>query len=112
MLFIVLSIVFGIIQICMWGFLPKWLMNWIFRIPLLAIILNFLGSFIIMKFAGSSALIGGANMTGSLIFALYILYYNSNNKEVFNGKRKPVSHKKVPTAGKLAGPIVLREKRR
>jgi len=111
MKYLLLSVVFGIIQISMWSFIPKGLRYWIFRIPLLAILLNFIGSWIIMLFCGHSAIIGAANMGGSVLFALYIFYFNNSNKEVFNAKRKRVPPKKVHPAGELAGPIVLREKR-
>lgn len=80
MSWLITSLVFGLIQIGLWNVFPNWFRNWIFRIPLLAITANFLGSLIILKFAGSSAFIGSCNLTGSLIFAAYVLYHNERRK--------------------------------
>jgi hypothetical protein len=68
-----LSIVFGIVQIAIWSAFPKWFTRFMFRIPILAIIANAIGSLLIMLVAGKSGIIGSANLAGSLIFALYVI---------------------------------------
>ena len=71
--FLLVSVVFGVIQIGLWSCLPNPILRFMFKVPLLAILANILGSYMIMKIAGTSAFIGSANLTGSLIFAGWIL---------------------------------------
>ena len=73
MSFFIVSLVFGIIQISMWNVFPKRIRTWLFNIPLLAILLNGCSSYVIMQIAGTSGFIGSCNLTGSVIFAGYII---------------------------------------
>jgi hypothetical protein len=83
--FWVMSIIFGIIQISIWNIFPKSMLKFMFNIPILAIGANAIGSFLIIKVAGTSAFIGSANMAGSVMFALYALYKKGELDEEKNG---------------------------
>jgi hypothetical protein len=79
--FLVISIVFGIVQIAIWNAFPKWFTKIMFSIPLFAILANAAGSMVIVMVAGRSAFIGSANLMGSLIFAVYILTITGGKNE-------------------------------
>lgn len=72
MSYLLLSIVFGVVQIGIWQAFPRWFRNIMFSVPLLAVIANAIGSLVIVMIAGRSAMIGACNLTGSVIFAIYV----------------------------------------
>jgi len=78
MQFMILSVVFGVVQIMLWNALP--FKKYLIQLPTCCIAANFLGSMAIFTIAGSSALIGGANLTGSVIFAIYVLILREISK--------------------------------
>ena len=105
--FIITSLVFGFVQIGIWGIFPRIVREFLFGIPFFAITMNFFGSFLILRLAGSSGFIGSCNLAGSLVFGCYVLYINERRK---NGKKSGLQVSKVPPKRNMAGPVVLREK--
>ena len=79
--YLMLSVVFAVIQISLWHSLPKWAVRLVFKLPFLAVIANILASVVIMKVAGTSAFIGMCNLTGSVMFGAYIYMYNELTKK-------------------------------
>lgn len=98
MSYLITSIVFAIVQIMVWNIFPRFIRNLIFKMPILAIVANGLGSLMIIYLAGSSAFIGSCNLTASVIFAGYVFTYNElNPKRRKHEKRKGMEIPKVRT---------------
>ena len=79
--FVLISLVFGIVQCALWSAFPKWFTRFMFSIPLLAIMANGIGSMLIVMIAGRSAFIGAANLTGSVIFAIWVMTMTGGENE-------------------------------
>lgn len=68
-------IVFAIVQISIFRALPRGIKKYLSYWPLLAIGINFFGSFVILTFAGVAHFVGPANLMASCIFAGYVYGY-------------------------------------
>jgi hypothetical protein len=77
--YILISIVMCIVQIYLWNFLPKIILNFLFAVPVFALGINFAGSFLILRFTGVTQFIGISNLTSSVLFGIYIYYYRQIN---------------------------------
>jgi hypothetical protein len=69
------SIIFAAIQISFFKALPGFVRRPLAYWPLLAILINFFGSFAILFFTGTAYMMGMMNMISSVIFGLYIVGY-------------------------------------
>lgn len=65
----------AIIQISLFKALPVGLRKWLAYFPVLAILVNFLGSFTILFFTGVASFVGISNLMASVIFGGYIVAY-------------------------------------
>ena len=74
---LVLLAVFSAVQISIFKALPRGVRKYLAYVPLLAIGLNFFGSFAILFFTGSAYFVGPINLMSSCIFAAYIVGYKS-----------------------------------
>ena len=83
--FLLISVVFGVVQIMIWNVFPRWFTRFMFNIPLLAIAANILGSLVIVAIAGRSAFVGSANLTGSILFAMYAFFKKGELNEEKTG---------------------------
>lgn len=95
-----ITIVFTIIQISVWTMLPEKLRDIMMANPIMAFLINLIGSALIAGFTGIASIVGICNLAASVLFAGYATIY---------GRRKGIkglgirSHRifKVPIFPKL-----------
>lgn len=67
--------IFSAIHIAIWHMLPRKLKHILFANPILAFIMDFLGSGLITVFTGVASFVGICNLGASVVFALYAVGY-------------------------------------
>ena len=73
--FIAVVLIFAFVQISIFRALPEFVRRVLAYWPLLAIFINFFGSFVILFFVGVAHGFGVMNMFSSVIFGAYIIGY-------------------------------------
>lgn len=77
---LIIVAVMAVIQISLWMSIPIGIREFFFANPFLAFIANMIGSMFIVGFTGIASLVGTANLAASVIFILYVIYYNKKHK--------------------------------
>jgi hypothetical protein len=72
---LVVTVIFSAIHIAIWHMLPRKMKHIIFAQPVLAFIMDFLGSGLITNFTGVASFVGICNMGASVVFGLYAVGY-------------------------------------
>jgi len=72
---LVVTAIFTAIHIGVWHMLPRKLKHILFANPVLAFIMDFLGSGLITVFTGIASFVGICNLGASVIFGLYAVVY-------------------------------------
>lgn len=75
---LLVSGVFTAIQIGVWQMFPEKLRDVLFANPVLAFIVNLLGSGMITAFTGVASFVGICNMMASILFGIYAWVYGKN----------------------------------
>lgn len=76
---LIMVMVMSAVQIGLWISIPKSIRHFMFANPILAFIANLLGSMLIVGFTGIASMVGTANLAASLIFVLYVKWYNKKH---------------------------------
>lgn len=74
----ILTTVFATVQISIFRALPRVIRKYLAYIPMLAVIINFSMSFLILTFTGTTNFMGAINFMSSMLFALYIYAYKKH----------------------------------
>ena len=67
------TVIFTAVHMSIWQLLPKKMRHIVFAMPVLAFVLDFMGSGLIMVFTGDSGFIGMCNMAASVFFGIYVV---------------------------------------
>jgi len=67
--------IFLCIQISIWQIVPKSYRDILFSNPILAFIVNLIGSCLIVGFTGVASVVGICNLAASVLFGIYALVY-------------------------------------
>jgi hypothetical protein len=73
MLFVIL--IMSIIHISLWQIFPQKLRHLMFANPVLAFVMDFMGSGLITVFTGVASFVGICNLGASVVFGVYALWY-------------------------------------
>jgi hypothetical protein len=71
----ILTVVFATVQISIFRALPRVIRKYLAYWPMMAVLINFMMSFLILSFTGTTHFMGAINFMSSIIFALYIYTY-------------------------------------
>ena len=71
----IVTVIFSFVHIMLWQIFPKKIKHMIFAVPVLAFIIDFLGSGLITEFTGIASFVGICNMGASVIFGFYAVGY-------------------------------------
>ena len=77
---VLVSVMMGLVQIAIFKSIPFGLRNLLSTVPIIAILLNFLISGVVLVFTGVGMYAGVGNLAGSVIFAVYLSAYVSYRK--------------------------------
>jgi len=72
-----ITLVFAIVQISIFRALPAGIKRGLAYFPLMTVVVNFLGSFLILMFTGTASVVGVANLFSSVIFGAYVYTYRN-----------------------------------
>lgn len=78
-MFIVLTLIMGLIQVAIFKSLPKFLKNILSLNIFMGMLVNFLLSGVILFFTGVGNLVGFLNLAGSVLFGIWLGFYRKHH---------------------------------
>lgn len=72
---VIICIVMAVVQISAFTVLPRVIRNILALWPILGFLINIGLSCLVMAFTGTASFVGSANLVGSIIFGIYLLWY-------------------------------------